>query len=132
MSLSSDLRKISTERKSDMEKIVRASSFQLGANVIVMSPVDEGRFRNNWNSSINSIDDSTDRGLQESGTGSIGQLESKVSSVDIGATFNFSNSLPYANRIEYDGHSKQAPDGVVRVAILQWDNIVKHEVSKYK
>ena len=132
MSLASDLRRIAANRKSDMEKIVRASAFQLGSNVIMMSPVDEGRLRNNWNSSIGSIDDSNDRGEQTSGGASFDQLESKINSIDMGATFNFSNSLPYANRIEYDGHSKQAPDGVVRVAVLQWDSIVKHEVSKYK
>ena len=132
MSLASDLRRIAANKKSDMEKVVRASAFQLGSNVIMMSPVDEGRLRNNWNSSIGSIDDSNDRGEQTSGGASFGQLESKINSIDMGATFNFSNSLPYVNRIEYDGHSKQAPDGVVRVAILQWDSIVQHEASKYK
>ena len=132
MSLASDLRRIAANKKSDMEKIVRASAFQLGAEVVPMTPVKEGRLINNWNSSIGSIDDSTSDDTSKSGSASLSKLESKISSIDMGATFNFSNSMPYAARIEYDGWSEIAKDGIVRVAVLRWDSIVQHEVSKYK
>ena len=37
----------------------------------------------------------------------------------------FTNNLPYAERIEYDGWSRQAPEGMVRKHVAQWRRIVE-------
>lgn len=132
MSLASDLRRIAARRNADLEEIAQASLVRLGNRVVQGSPVDSGRFRNNWMSAYNSIDDSTDRKNNTSGADSKAALIEKASSLDLNTIFYFTNSLPYANRLEYDGWSAQADAGMVRINVLAWDSIVANEVKKRK
>lgn len=132
MSLASDLRRIAARRNGDLEEIAQASLVRLGNRVVQGSPVDSGRFRNNWMSAYNSIDDSTDRKNNTSGADSKAALIEKASSLDLNTIFYFTNSLPYANRLEYDGWSAQADAGMVRINVLAWDSIVANEVKKRK
>lgn len=45
----------------------------------------------------------------------ISNISLKLKTAGIFDTIFLSNNLPYARRIEFDGHSMQAPDGVYRV-----------------
>lgn len=132
MSLASDLRRISDRRNGDLEEIAQASLIRIGNRVVQGSPVDTGRFRNNWMSAYNGIDSSATRPENKSGQDSKNVLIEKVSKLDLGNTFYFTNSLPYANRLEFDGWSAQAESGMVRVNVLAWDDIVTDEVRKRK
>lgn len=49
-----------------------------------------------------------------------------------GHVFQFRNPAPYAFRIEYDGWSTQAPQGMVRLAHQQFDEIVSRSVRRYR
>lgn len=132
MSLANDLRRIADRRNGDLDEVVQASLIRLGNRIVQGSPVDSGRFRNNWMSAYNSIDPSTDRKNDISGSGSKNVLIEKVSSLDLGNVLYFTNSLPYANRLEYDGWSAQAVSGMVRINVIAWDDIVTSEVRKRK
>lgn len=44
----------------------------------------------------------------------------------------FTNNLPYAERIEYDGWSRfKAPQGMVRKNVVRWDDIVAAKAREY-
>lgn len=128
-SIQAQLQAIAKRANGDIEKVASASMLRLGNRIVLQSPVDTGRFKNNWMSAWQAIDRSSNRGGNTSGSDSLGQLKDKVSSVDLGKEFFFTNTVPYAMKLEY-GHSAQAPDGIVRVNALHWEQIVTSEVKK--
>ena len=131
-SLEAQLREIAARRNGDIEDIASASILRMGNRIIQESPVDEGEFINNWMSAFNGIDYSAVRPKNKGGSDSTAGLESKTSNVDLNIDFYFTNSKPYAHRLEYEGWSAQAPKGMVRVNALYWDSIVNEEVNKRK
>jgi hypothetical protein len=42
------------------------------------------------------------------------------------------NTTPYLERIEYQGWSKQAPNGFVRIAVMQFTSIVDGNAAKFR
>lgn len=48
-----------------------------------------------------------------------------------GDTVTVSNPLPYAERVEY-GYSTQAPAGMMRISLLEWDGLLEKAARKFK
>ena len=44
-------------------------------------------------------------------------------------SFYLTNNSPYAERIEYEGHSTQAPDGMVRINAIKFQQTL-NEVAR--
>ena len=125
MSFSTDLDKVTMNLKGYAEEMVRGTLFNLSALIIKESPVDTGRFRGNWQASINSPQKSKMQRLDKSGASAIGDMSSVVMSMKMGQTFYLTNNLPYARRLEY-GYSKQAPSGFLRINVMR----VQSELAK--
>ena len=132
MSLASDLRKIAARRNNDLDKIARGAVNRLSIRIVQGSPVDKGMFINNWMSATGNINTATTDDADLSGSASYARLSATVDGLQQGETFYFSNSLPYAYRLEYDGWSAKAPSGMVVKNLPAWRGIVEDEVSKYK
>lgn len=128
-SIASQLAKIAKRSQKDAENVCKASMLRLGNITIQGSPVDTGRFRSNWMSAYGSVDTKTTPDADKSGAPSVTRLKARLTDLNIGVTFYFTNSLPYAQRLEY-GWSAQAPAGIVRTAKLEWPRIVNEEVKK--
>lgn len=47
----------------------------------------------------------------------------------IGETFEVLNNVAYIRVLEYDGHSQQAPQGMLRINTRSWPDIVKRHFS---
>ena len=92
---------------------VRTKMFSIFRDTIVATPVDTGRLRNNWNTSLNSLDTSVTSGK---GSSKIGEAKAARDAFELGDTFFFSNNLPYALTVEL-GSSKQAPEGMLRTSV---------------
>ena len=98
----------------------------LTTDIIYDTPVDTGRLRNNWIPSINKSEtsysklgsDTSKRRSKERPT--LQETITKVNTLQLGDTFYFTNNLPYAKRIEFDGWSAKAPSGMVRKNLLKW------------
>jgi hypothetical protein len=107
------------------ESIVKVTMIELFNRVIQKSPVDTGRFRANWNCSIGSPDLSTSESIDPSGSGAISKATSTVVSYTLnGQSVFLTNNLPYADRLE-NGWSKQAPNGMVRLSVMEIQNSVR-------
>ena len=100
------------------EKIVRGTLLGLTSRIIKRSPVDTGRFRNNWNASINSMNQTTTETVDRSGASAINKARATINTLEMGSTFYLSNNLPYAQRLEY-GWSDQAPRGMLRISVAE-------------
>jgi hypothetical protein len=83
-----------------------------------------GRFRANWHLSIDVVENVTFDEVDPTGQETIAALVSAISDFTAGQTAYLINNLPYAIPLEY-GHSKQAPQGMVRVTLARFQSIVK-------
>ena len=124
-----DLRKFAKKAGDNAEKVVRAVALDVTYSVVDMSPVDTGRFKNNWNVNVSSIDRMTRDTTDASGAASKARADSALLSFTIGQNIYISNSLPYAQRLE-DGYSGQAPAGMVKVTLTKYQTFIKNAVRK--
>lgn len=96
-----------------VEQVARATIIDLFTAIIYDTPVDTGRLQGNWQTTI--------------GQPAVGELDRNGpagATVEILTTvrepdvYFFTNNLPYAERIEFDGWSHtKAPAGMVRINI---------------
>lgn len=119
MSLDQDLIRATVNLSKFHEKTIRGTLLSFTGRVIRETPVDTGRLRGNWQSSLNVPKQSELQVQDRSGSKSIAESESVLSKLKLGNIFWFTNNLPYARRIE-EGWSQQAPQGMLRrnVALL--------------
>tara|TARA_R110002094_G_scaffold92843_1_gene94494 strand:- start:50 stop:490 length:441 start_codon:yes stop_codon:yes gene_type:complete len=144
MTFSSDLKKFTKKADKNLSKTIRASAAQVFGAVIKSTPVGNptiwknsnvkdyvgGRLRNNWNTSLNSIDESANRPPDNSGSGSEGDLLIAMGRYKNGDTIYLSNSLPYAQAVE-EGWSKQRPHGMVKVNVKKWKRAMAANARKF-
>ena len=110
------------------EDVTRKIVIELFSRVVLKSPVDTGRFRANWQFGLQQVG-VTSNDTDPSGAAALGRITSGVASTPLGTSMWLSNSLPYARRLEY-GWSKQAPAGMVRVSIAEFQDIVRDAVRQ--
>lgn len=86
-----------------------------------------GRFRGNWQFSIDTPADGTLDQVDPSGGVTLAKLRLQVGQLTAGQTAYIVNNLPYAVPLEY-GHSKQAPGGMVRITLARFQQIVDEAI----
>jgi hypothetical protein len=86
-----------------------------------------GRFRGNWQFTIDTPADGVLDQIDPSGNVSVAVLMTQVQALTIGQTAYIVNNLPYAVPLEY-GHSKQAPGGMVRITLARFQQIVDEAI----
>lgn len=101
------------------QAVVRASALELGKGVVEKSPVDTGRFKGNWQYGAGRINASTASAPDSSGTAALSRIAVGVAGFVPGQTIYITNSLPYAQRLEY-GWSQQASQGMVRLTVAEF------------
>lgn len=113
------------------ELVVRKTALELQSNMVEPSPVDEGRFKNNWVASIGAVDTTNTHAPDKSGAGAIARTVAVLDQWTPGQTIWLVNSMPYAKKLE-DGSSTQAPSGVVRLAVQACGDALAKAVSELK
>ena len=124
MSWDSDWKKISDKVDRVISEGIRATLFEVSTAIIKETPADTGRARGNWQASV---------GRGASGEVSVDSVRSgearAISNVDqtvsvaVGDMYYLTNNLPYIERLEY-GWSKQAPNGMVRKNVQQFNRLL--------
>lgn len=112
-SFSKKISSFAKQAKVAVEDDIRAAAFELFRSVISDTPVDSGRLKGNW---VASSESPTFVQLENVRTEekTISDALPIISSFRLDGVIYLTNSLPYANRIEYEGWSQKAPDGMVR------------------
>jgi hypothetical protein len=122
--------------RGDAAKVMRAAVADLGRSLVFKTPVGNpdlwkhprkgyvgGRLRGNWQFGIGSAPGGTFDAPDPGGAASIARLSAGIEGAKIGDTLYMTNNLPYAMSIEY-GHSRQAPAGMVRITVEEWQIFV--------
>lgn len=117
MGFATDLKALCDAAKEHAGTVVRKVALDLGSQMIDRSPVDTGRFKSNWMTEIGVNTGATTTAADKSGSASKAMLASAIAGWEPGKAIWITNNLPYAYRLEYKGWSKQAPGGMVRLAV---------------
>lgn len=88
-----------------------------------------GHFRANWQLSIGAPSTTEIAGVDPTGRETQGRILEAIPDDAAGKVYFISNNVPYAQRIE-EGHSRQAPQGLVGLTLLEFDAIVREAVEK--
>lgn len=112
--------------------VMKKIAFDGLRGVVLKSPVDTGRFRGNWQVSINTVDLTVDpKKFDKAGPGTLAAGQNKMNAVKWEDTIYISNNVPYAGPLEY-GHSKQAPRGMLRLTFLELKASLQRIVAQLK
>lgn len=124
------------------EKVIRGTLIGMGSQIIKASPVADpstwktpvkgyvgGRFRANWQFSIDAPATGAGQGPDQNASNANAQLVASASKMVAGNTFYMTNNVPYAVALEY-GWSKQAPQGIVRTTLSQYEHFIEQAAKK--
>lgn len=111
------------------EKVVRGTLLSMTSKIIKRSPVDTGRFRNNWMPTFGSPSNAQTNETDPSGAAAQSNVAQVVMNFEMGQTFYLTNNLPYSNRLEF-GYSQQAPQGMLRITASEYDAEIKKQAAK--
>ena len=116
-----------------MDKIGRALGVELGRRLIRATPVDTGRARSNWNTSLESPDATTTDAKVKSGAPAFNALNRTTSAFKIsdGDVMYLTNGLPYIERLN-DGYSAQAGKRFIEAAVLQVEALVPRIAKRFR
>ena len=130
--------------KKDMHTVARMAMMEVMGRIVQLSPVGNtdrwkrpvkgyvgGRFKNNWYASINVESTATSERIDASGSASLEQVK-LAGTLPLGGVIYFTNSLPYAYRLEFEGWSKAAPAGMIRKAAGEFADAVEAAVARGK
>ena len=107
-----DIRSFRGKVKSRVGAVVRLTALDIFNRVTKKTPVDTGRARAGWNLAIGHADLSVPPEGQEN----YPAPTPKLGRIEAGDTVVLSDNVPYIGELE-NGHSKQAPAGMVRLSI---------------
>lgn len=128
MSFKLQLEQFAEKAGAKAELAVRKVALEVYSSVVLKSPVDTGRFRGNWNISMGGFDRTVNPdSIDKTGTKGINAAAVTISRY-LGGKIFISNNLPYARRLE-DGYSKQAPVGMVRITVVEFQDMVDRVVK---
>lgn len=125
-SFSADISRFITKAGSNMDKAVRQTVVLASQGVIMNTPVDTGRLRGNWQ-----FGHTFPAGQVElpdtSGAATIAKIAGQTMRLRAGGECWIVNNLPYAGKIEYGHSSVKAPQGMVRITLLN----LPHAIEAY-
>jgi len=128
MSFSDDIKKWTEKTEKAATFVFRGTALDIFSKVILRTPVDTGRLRGNWQCTSNSLASGEINGT---GQQSLSKVKTTTGKAKLTDTLYLVNNLPYAGVIE-DGSSDQAPQGMIKVTVLEYQNIVKENVRRNK
>lgn len=124
-SFTADISRFVERAGGNMDKAVRQTVVLAGQGVVLASPVDTGRFRSNWQFGADFPRGALDT-FDKGGGATISKIATESAGTKAGGVVWLVNNLPYAGELEY-GHSSQAPQGVMRITLLN----LPHAIEEY-
>jgi hypothetical protein len=143
MSFADDINKFVVKCKDNSHKVVRKTLFDIGKSLVERSPVGDpstwkndpppgysgGHFRANWQLGMGSIPSGILDLKDKNGTATIKAIQGSIPKEAAGFAYFIANNLPYAQALE-DGHSGQAPFGMVALTQVEFQNIINSAVKE--
>jgi hypothetical protein len=127
-----DLTKFVEKTKVKPSLIVKKIGMDMYHRIVIRTPVDTGRARANWQLTVNEMPSASvafgfsGKKVAEGG----GVKESKAPNIKVGPgdVVFITNNVVYIVPLEY-GHSQQAPMGMVRITIAEFQSFVAAAIA---
>lgn len=141
-----DVRRWVQAAKGDVDKVVRKVVLDLGKAIIYRTPIDTGRLVGNWQFGTDEYP-TTAHPNWSTHEDAVGQLASQTAGITAGHVHYIVNNMVYAGVVEYGGYpnppkggsgktvggfSTQAPQGMVRVTVLEYQTYLEKAVMAVK
>ena len=140
MSFTADLSRFVTNAEGSIDSIVRNVVLRLGREVVERSPVGDasywrepapagyvgGRFRANWQHGVDVLPQGT---FDTTDNVSVQRILSTIPHDAAGKVHYLTNNVPYSIALE-NGHSRQAPQGVVGLTVARFDEYIREEAAQ--
>lgn len=145
MSFSSDIEKFVKKTGANADKVVREVVLDIGKSLVMKTPVGDpkywkskppkgytgGHARANWQHSVgNRVIEEIDC-IDPSGQKSIDRITASIPDKAAGQVHYIQNSVPYIQALE-DGHSRQAPNGMVGLTQLEFKGFLTKTLAALK
>lgn len=121
------LARYAEQTKGAINEVFREVVIEIGSAVIRLSPVDTGRFKGNWQLTIDAPSTHSLDSYDKSGHETIAELVAQANQLEAGQAAYIVNNLIYGIPLEY-GHSDQAPAGMVQITLARFQQIVEEAI----
>jgi len=135
-----DIERIAGDR---MDKVILGTLLDLSRRIVLRTPVGNpslwqgppppgytgGQARGNWQASIGSPQSGVTSSLDKSGTATLVSIGGQTQQAP-GNVWYLTNNLPYINKLEFDGWSSQATEGMVRISLRELDRSIDEQIAK--
>lgn len=142
MTFAADLNKFADKVKGRADDVVGDVVLQLAQAVDRRSPVGDasywiskppkgyvgGHFRANWQLGADAIPAGEVAGVDPTGANAQGRILASIPEDAAGKVYYLVNNAPYARRLE-DGWSRQAPQGMVALSVIDFPQMVDQAVA---
>jgi hypothetical protein len=145
MSFAQDIQKFAQHCIDNADLVVRKTVLDIGRSLVEKTPVGNpelwqnpdnkpdgyvgGHARANWSHSIGALVNQEFKEIDATGGASIDRIVGSVPVKAAGKVHYIQNSLPYMQALE-DGHSTQAPAGIVAVTEVEFHDYVEKAIGE--
>lgn len=119
------------ETQTKVDEVLQTIAIKVGTKLVTLSPVDTGRFKGNWQLTVNGSSDASLLRYDKDGFETIQAIAQAANGFTAGQVAYIQNHVLYGYDLEY-GSSRQAPDGMVGVTEVQFRKIVEDAVRLVK
>lgn len=139
-----DVGRFVADKKLDVDKVIRGTLLDISASIVDRTPVGDptywksgkapagyvgGTAKANWRAAIGAPDLVYANKQDKEGSSTIREISVVVDNAPDNLFF-LTNSVPYIQLLEYGQHSKQAPGGMVRVTLAEFNKSVNEQIKK--
>lgn len=141
MGLADDMKAFKLKTNAKHEKIVRGTTIALFNAVIMDTPVDEGRLRGDWQTTVGQPATGNTGIEDKAGAAAMAEVTKNTPSA-VGIETHLTNNMPYCEVVENgdyngptelvtaDGYSKKAPQGMVKKNVDRFKKLIEEQARK--
>lgn len=127
-SFSEQIRAFAKKVQGRSDATVRVAALDLASRIIDRTPVKTGRAKANWRVTLENPANSSLLDTDPGGGSTFAKAASTLGRARYIQNVYIANNVEYIVGLEY-GKSKQAPAGMVRISVAEWDSIVAHAAA---
>ncbi len=147
MSFTVDLSRFVDKATGKVDRVVRAVVIDLGTRIIMRNPVGDtkywktkyppkgyvgGRSRANWQYGFGQMPTNVLEIVDKTGAATIKSLTSGVMGAPAAGIHWIANNVEYIQPLEEGWSKNQAPNGMVRVTVMEFERLVREEANNVK
>ena len=137
-----DLRRFAARAGGNARLVIKKVVIDVGTSIVLKTPVGDpdtwsmpapagyvgGRARGSWQYGRGTATGGEPGGVDPTGAGPLGRISAGVQGGDAADVHFITSDVPYMRPLEYEGHSRQAPEGMVRKTIAEYQQFVAQAV----